>query len=133
MEQTSRRVLLVGHCGPDSSYLRISVSSALPGGQVSFANDDSEFQAALRNPPDLILINRVLDGMFSMESGVELIRFLRKSYPQIKTMLVSNYPEAQEEAIAAGALPGFGKRQLGSKEMIKMLREAAGVGEATRA
>ena len=28
-------------------------------------------------------------------------------------MLVSNYPEAQAQAVALGALPGFGKADLG--------------------
>ena len=49
---------------------------------------------------------------------------LKARLPELKMMLVSNYPDAQAEAIAAGALPGFGKRELGSERVTKLLREA---------
>ena len=44
--------------------------------------------------------------------------------PSLKMMLVSNYPEAQQEAIVAGALPGFGKREIGSRRVVDLLRTA---------
>jgi DNA-binding NarL/FixJ family response regulator len=124
MNQTPLRILLVGHCGPDSSYLRIAISSALPGSSILFPNDDEEFQSARRVGADLVLFNRELDGFFSYDSGVEYIRAMKKSHPQIKTMLISNYPDAQAAAVAAGALLGFGKRQLGSPAVAILLRQA---------
>jgi hypothetical protein len=39
-------------------------------------------------------------------------------------MLVSNYPDAQAAAVAAGALPGFGKRELGSARIPELIRSA---------
>jgi hypothetical protein len=42
-------------------------------------------------------------------------------------MLVSNFPEAQAAALAAGALPGFGKKALGSATTPPLLRQAAGI------
>lgn len=133
MNQSGARVLLVGHCGPDSSYLRISVASALPGAKVDFANDDAQLQAALSAGVELILFNRELDGLFSRDTGVEMIRALRNTHPQIKTMLVSNYPEAQAAAVAAGGQPGFGKRQLGTSHVAAALRQALEISEPTRA
>lgn len=124
MPENSRRVLLVGHCGPDATYLRMTIRSADPGAQILFADTDQELERAVQAGVDLILFNRELDGVFEAPEGIEQIRKLRRSHPQIKTMLVSNYPEAQQAALAAGALPGFGKRQLGSSEVLSLLREA---------
>ena len=56
--------------------------------------------------------------------GVALIRKIRASYPAIKTMLVSNYAEAQAAAVAEGALPGFGKREIGTPRVNELLRNA---------
>ena len=41
-------------------------------------------------------------------------------------MLVSNYEDAQNEAVAAGALPGFGKASLGQPHMLARLRPLLG-------
>ena len=40
----------------------------------------------------------------------------------LPVMLVSNYPDAQQEAQAAGAVPGFGKAQVSSPETLDLLR-----------
>jgi hypothetical protein len=42
----------------------------------------------------------------------------------MKMMLVSNYPDAQAAAEKAGALPGFGKRDIGSPRVKELLRDA---------
>jgi hypothetical protein len=39
-------------------------------------------------------------------------------------MLVSNYAEAQAAALAAGAAPGFGKREIGTPKVKELLRSA---------
>jgi two-component system chemotaxis response regulator CheY len=55
------------------------------------------------------MINRKLDADYS--DGIEIIRQI-KADPQLAAtpcMLVTNYPEHQEVAVAAGAEPGFGK------------------------
>ncbi len=41
-------------------------------------------------------------------------------------MLVSNYEEAQEAAVEAGALNSFGKRELGTPKVKELLRAAIG-------
>src|SRR6266550_3518158 len=118
------KVLLVGHCGPDNSYMRMVVRSADPGAQVVMADDQRELRAALDQGVDLILFNRELGYGFDEEYGVDVIKYLKSNYPSLKMMLVSNYPEAQQEAIAAGALPGFGKREIGSRRVVDLLRDA---------
>ena len=57
---------------------------------------------------------------------MDLIKRLRAAHPSVKLMLVSNYPDAQADAVANGALPGFGKRELGSPRVAELIREALG-------
>jgi DNA-binding NarL/FixJ family response regulator len=78
----------------------------------------------LEQGADLLLLNRQLDWGFEADTGVELIRALRAKFPHVKMMLVSNYPEAQAEAVAAGALPGFGKREIGTAKVKDAIRSA---------
>ena len=128
----SKNILLVGHCGADSSYLRMTVKKALGDVQIQIVEDSQELNQALATKQvDLILFNRQLDYGFDSDQGVDVIRSLRLSHPNAKMMLVSNYPEAQQEALAAGALPGFGKRELGSARVTELLRNALGVEAAT--
>ena len=126
-----KKVALVGHCGPDSSFLRIVVSRAERDVQVLSVDDDSDLKKALEGGVDLLLLNRQLDYGFDEQEGVALIRRLRSAYPGVKTMLVSNYPDVQAAAVAAGALPGFGKRDLSSPRVAQLLREALGASQAS--
>jgi hypothetical protein len=119
-----KKIALVGHCGPDSSYLRIAVSKAERDATVLMIDDDSDLKRALDDGVDLLLLNRQLDYGFDEREGVALIRKLRANYPGVKTMLVSNYPEAQAAAVAEGALPGFGKREIGTPRVNELLRNA---------
>jgi DNA-binding NarL/FixJ family response regulator len=119
-----KKILLVGHCGPDSSFLRMAVKSADGSAQILAADDSSELSKALSDGVDLVLFNRELDYGFDERQGVELIRKMKTAYPAVKTMLVSNYPEAQAAAEAAGAVPGFGKRDIGSARVSRVIREA---------
>jgi len=120
----SKRVALIGHCGPDSSYLKMAVSAAERGLQVVAVDDEAHLQQLLKDGVELLLFNRLLDYGFPEEEGVAVIRRLRAQHPNLKMMLVSNYADAQAAAVKAGALPGFGKKDLGSSRVAAMLREA---------
>jgi DNA-binding NarL/FixJ family response regulator len=120
----AKKVVLVGHCGADSAYLRIAVSSAAKGSTVVSAHDDASLNQLIEDGVDLVLLNRQLEYGFASEEGVELVRTLRAKHPNLKLMLVTNYDDVQREAIRAGALPGFGKRELGSPRVKELLREA---------
>ena len=119
-----KKIALVGHCGPDSSFLRIAVAKAERDALVLMVDDDSDLKRVLDDGVDLLLLNRQLDYGFDDREGVALIRKLRTLYPGVKTMLVSNYPEAQAAAVAEGALPGFGKREIGTPKVNELLRNA---------
>ena len=123
-----KNVVLVGHCGPDSSFLRMAVSSVSRGISVHAADDSDELDGYLAKGVELLLLNRELGWGFDQTEGVEIIRALRHKHPKLKMILVSNYPEAQAAAVEAGALPGFGKRELGSARVTQLLRDALGDG-----
>jgi hypothetical protein len=120
----SKKVALVGHCGPDSSFLRIAISRVHKDVQVLSADDGRELNRVLEQGVDLLLLNRQLDFGFEDDEGIAMIRKLRPHYPAVKMMLVSNYPDAQAAAVAEGALPGFGKRELNTPRVVELIREA---------
>jgi two-component system, chemotaxis family, chemotaxis protein CheY len=110
---TAPRVLSVGQCGYDHGRLTRFVRDAFAA-QVEGVDSADEALAALRSGSyQLVLVNRELDGDGS--SGLDLIRTVKAdpALAVVPAMLVSNYPEAQAEAIALGAVAGFGKADLG--------------------
>jgi hypothetical protein len=114
-------VLLVGHCSPDAYAMRSALGSMIPGASIAFVNDQRTLTRHLPSAR-LLLINRALDGDFTAEDGVALIRELKPGAAAM--MLVSNFAEAQAEAVAAGALPGFGKRDMYAEATRERLRAA---------
>jgi hypothetical protein len=118
------KIALIGHCGPDSSYLRMVCGKAAPGAQVLMADDDTELQDVLGRDVDLLLFNRELGYGFTHKMGVDAIKHLRGLNQNLKMMLVSNYADAQAAAVANGALPGFGKREIGSPRVVEVIRAA---------
>ena len=119
-----KRILFVGHCGPDSSYLRMAVHKAAPDAMILHAEDQDELDSAIRQGVDLILVNRVLDYGYSADNGVELMGALRADHPDLKWMIISNHADAQQAAQSAGALPGFGKREIGSPKAAEAIKNA---------
>ena len=118
-------VVLVGHCWPDRLKLKSAVRGALGRVRIARANDMRALQRGLGSKP-LLLVNRVLDGRFETGSGVGLIRELHQRRELPAALLISDHDDAQAEAVAAGALPGFGKSKLRDATTAEILREAAG-------
>ena len=102
--------VLVGHCSHDSGMLSRVIQQACPGVRVASAHNRAEI-ASLAGPR-VLLVNRALDGDFSVETGVDLIRQFATENAAPVMLLISNYEDAQAAAVAVGALPGFGKSQL---------------------
>ena len=119
-----RTVVLVGHCGPDMFMLKTAVGRALPEATIVAVNDVDAL-GEYRTPEALLLVNRELDGGFDSSSGIELIQQVIQQDNPPAVMLISNYEDAQQEAIAAGATLGFGKTQLYDQSTTQLLREAA--------
>src|SRR4051812_12758986 len=103
------RVLSVGQCGYDTARIGRFLRETFRA-QAETADTAAEALDRLRaGTYDAVLVNRILD--LDGSPGLALIRAI-KSDPALAptpTLLVSNYPDAQAEAISLGALPGFGK------------------------
>ncbi len=105
----TKHVLDVGNCAPDHAAITRLISSQFQAevDQTHLLDDTLE---ALRNQQyDLVLVNRKLDQDYS--DGLEIIKAI-KADDQLKSvpvMLVTNFTEHQELAVAEGAVYGFGK------------------------
>jgi CheY-like chemotaxis protein len=112
----TKRVLSVGQCGPDHATISRFLTRHFDC-EVVPADGLSEALANLNNQPfNLVLVNRKLDVDYS--DGLEVIRQI-KSNPataDVPVMLVTNYAEHQDAAVAAGALRGFGKLEFDKPE-----------------
>ena len=118
------RILDVGQCGFDgprmAEMLQTKLSAAVDQARTA---DEAKRQLA-SSKYDVVLVNRVLasDG----SSGVELIADLTKHGNTTPFMLVSDQPEAQEEAVAAGAVRGFCKAAIEDPATFDLIKSAAG-------
>jgi CheY-like chemotaxis protein len=109
-----KRVLDVGNCGPDHAAIRRFFAANFDGVEVEQAAACDDALSLLRHSQfDLVLINRKLDEDYS--DGIEVLRAIRQhpEFAAVPVMMITNYPEHQEAAIAAGAIRGFGKLEFG--------------------
>jgi CheY-like chemotaxis protein len=113
-ENKAPRVLDVGNCGHDHGQISSMLQRNF-GAETVVADTAAEtLERLAREHFDLVLVNRKLDHDYS--DGIEIVKRI-KSDPQlsqIPVMLITNYAEHQEQAVAEGALPGFGKLELSS-------------------
>ena len=75
---------------------------------------------------DLVLVNRKLDQDYS--DGMDVIAAI-KTQPEhaaVPCMLITNYPEHQAAAVAAGCEPGFGKKTLHDPATHERLKKHLG-------
>jgi CheY-like chemotaxis protein len=106
------RVLSVGHCTLDHDMLSSMVSGNFDADVDRAHNVDEALQAMQRQRYDVVLVNRLIDE--DGREGIELIRRARQSpeLASVPVMMVSNYPAAHQQAVAAGGVRGFGKGDL---------------------
>src|SRR5262245_41631994 len=106
---TTKRVLNVGQCYADQGSILRTLRKAFAVEVVAADTTAEAIQILRRESFALVLVNRVLDS--DGTAGLELIRQVRteEGLRPVPVMLVSNYEDAQAEAVAAGAVPGFGK------------------------
>jgi len=116
-------ILLVGHCFPDAMMLKSAIKRAIRGVRFEKAHSVAEFEQHLPGAA-LAVVNRVLDGRFTSDDGIGLIRQYAANGSGTPLMLVSNFPESQAEAEAAGAVAGFGKSDIYAAQTGERLRAA---------
>jgi hypothetical protein len=115
--------VLVGHCRSDNYMMKTAIERAVRGVPVVFVYDSSALAEHICQGA-VLLVNRVLEGEFHTDSGLELIQEIVKRRNGPVTLLISDFPEAQNEAVELGARRGFGKRQLYEAATVATLREA---------
>lgn len=122
----SKRVLDVGQCAVDHAAIRSLLEKNFDA-VVERTHQLSDTLDALSDGKfDLVLVNRKLDADYT--DGLEVIKAIKTDadLALLPCMLVTNYDEHQQAAIAAGAEPGFGKAQLGSAETLQRLAACLG-------
>ena len=118
----SKCVVNVGQCNPDHAAISGLLEQSFRAKVIRTHELDDTLQALRSQPCDLILINRKLDIDYS--DGIEILRTLKANpeFAKIPVMLISNYPEYQQAAIAEGAVLGFGKDELRLPETVEKLK-----------
>ena len=121
-----KRVLDVGNCVPDHSAITTFLTSRFDCEVLQADGADDALKALRDEDVDLVLVNRKLDMDYS--DGIEVIRQIKEN-PKLSTvpvMLITNYPEHQDAAMAIGALRGFGKLELSKPETVQRLQPILG-------
>jgi response regulator RpfG family c-di-GMP phosphodiesterase len=118
-DHVKQTVISVGQCGYDNSRIRSLIRSIDSTVEIKETDSHQETMEVLTSLGEaaLVLVNRVFD--MDGSSGMDLISQLKSKeseFAGIPVMLVSNYEKSQAEAIANGAIPGFGKSELQSVE-----------------
>ncbi len=123
MSSTADCVLDVGQCTPDHFTISNLLSDHFDVKVDRAANVGEALAMMQRQKYRLVLVNRLIDEDGS--DGMELIRNATADERLRETplMLVSNYDDAQIQAVEAGGLRGFGKSQIGNRETIERLAE----------
>lgn len=121
---SSPKILSVGQCSYDSGNLSRFARDVLGAEMVSSATHDDALTKLAGQAYDLVLVNRVGDR--DGRPGLDLIRELKAdpATSGVPVMLVSNYADAQEAAVEAGALPGFGKAEVGKPDVVSRVKAA---------
>jgi two-component system chemotaxis response regulator CheY len=123
---TTKRILSVGQCGADHGSISRVFQRAFAAEVVGVDSTVEALEKLRRETFALVLVNRVFDADGS--SGLELIKQIKgdEALAPTPVMLVSNYTDAQKQAMEAGAAPGFGKAELGAVQMIERVRGVLG-------
>ena len=117
----TRSVLSVGNCSYDHGNIESLIRANFDARVTPAASADEAIAMLAADRYDLVLINRIL--LDDRSEGVRLVERIKADprMADVSVMLLSNYPDAQAAAVAAGAEPGFGKAELGRPETVEKL------------
>jgi CheY-like chemotaxis protein len=122
----AKRVLDVGNCVPDHAAIRGLLERTFRADVVQADGPQDALPLLAKEPFDLVLVNRKLDQDYS--DGLDIIKAIKADakLAPIPCMLITNYPDQQELAVAAGAEPGFGKKELHTEQTRQRLSRFLG-------
>lgn len=119
----TKKVPDVGQCNADHSQITQLLSREFDVEIQRAHSFDEATQMALDTPFDLILINRILDA--DGTAGMSILHSLKTqpSTAETPVMIVSNYADAQADAVSAGGMAGFGKSELDLEKTRDLLSQ----------
>jgi two-component system chemotaxis response regulator CheY len=108
----AKRVLDIGNCGVDHGAIRGMLEGTYKAEVVQADGPEDALALLAKEHFDLVLVNRKLDRDYS--DGLDIIKAIKadQQFAAVPCMLITNYPDQQETAVAAGAEYGFGKKEL---------------------
>ncbi|QEG38401.1 response regulator [Roseimaritima ulvae] len=122
----TKTVVDCGNCGPDFNSIRQMLKASFDVKVVQTHGAEDTLEVLRTSEVALVTVNRKLDRDYT--DGLEVIRVL-KADPEVATvpvMLVTNYDEHQDGAVAEGAIRGFGKLSLTTPETHQRLKAVLG-------
>ena len=122
----AKRVLDVGNCGPDHSAIRDLIQRHFDAEVIQTHGTDDTLQVLRGGDIDLVLVNRLLDR--DQSEGLDVIRRIMSDadLARVPVMMVTNFPDHQEQAVSEGAVEGFGKLQLNDQQTVDKLNRYIG-------
>ena len=117
----TKRVLDIGNCSPDHTAIRGMLERSFDA-EVTQAHGWQDASQQLEQQDfDLVLVNRVLD--IGGGDGLEIVRQIKSDErtSSIPVMLITNFDEYHDKAVAEGAIRGFGKRAIGAPQTVELL------------
>ncbi|MFK7768993.1 MAG: response regulator [Mariniblastus sp.] len=127
---SSKKVLDVGQCNMDHTRISEVLNESFNVEVLRAHSNGEAIEMAKQDSFDLILINRLFDRDGS--PGMDTLTQLKSdtNLSEVPVMVVSNFEDAQNAAVAAGAVPGFGKAALnepaGTSATVALLSEFLG-------
>jgi CheY-like chemotaxis protein len=130
---TSKTVVDCGNCGPDYNAIRQMVQTNFEAVVLQTHGLEDTLDLLAQREVNLITVNRKLDRDYT--DGMEVIRGIKRDarFADIPVMLVTNYEEHQQAAIAEGAVQGFGKLTVRDSGTIELLQQYLGTTKAAPA
>ena len=118
---SGKTVLSIGQCRPDQAAISHYLTSHFGATVLTADLAVDAYQLLKSQTINLVLINRKLDADDS--DGMEILQKILddKATATLSVMLVSNFAEWQEKAVAMGATYGFGKAELNRPETKQRL------------
>ena len=115
----AKRILDIGNCSLDHGAITHMIRTNFDA-EVDQANAAADALPMIqKNDYDLVMVNRILD--MDGSCGMEVIVEVQKQNSNLPVMLITNFAEHQDAAVAAGAVRGFGKNAVGSPQAIELL------------
>lgn len=115
-------VLDVGNCVPDHAAIRGMIESNFDAKVLQADNLTDALSVLEQQQIELVLVNRKLDVDYS--DGLAVIHQIKanEQHRETPVMMITNYEDHQELAVAAGAVKGFGKLALSDAATLETLR-----------